>query len=757
MSRTLSKVGKVWSVIRRDGLWHALRHAWWLWRDAQTTVTSGQVLFVTSGIGDSALYRGRHVAEELRNHGFDASITTQDDRNLMRYIDRFDVFVLHRTMCTPSIMKFIAKAKTIGRTVIFETDDLTFDPSLFHDTIAYQNLSSLEKGQYSQGQSHCIVNDDEIMYATTSTETLARALRAKGKKVFVVPNKMSNDFVALAESANQEKLPSDDSAVRIGYFSGTATHDRDFQVMTEALLKVMQTYKQVELVLVGPLQLDERFDLYEERIIRKSYAPKKEHFKNIGLCDIAVAPLEIGDPFCEAKSEIKFTEAGLMHVPVVASATEVYQAAIEHGHDGFVAGSTDEWFEYMEALVCDASRRQSMGQAAYQKVMRTWTTAAVGNTDYYTFLRHVTDRIKEEDIEPLLNSGNEIDTAIIIANWNGKKYLKRCLESLREQHDQSFHVIIAENNSTDGSLAFIKKEYPEVSWISFAENMGFAHANNAAINAAFLRKNIRYIVTLNNDTECDKYYVMHLRQAMLNNELKGVGSVQPKVLNYYEKEKIDATGVVVACEFSSVNRGREEEDRGQYDQQTDILGPSASAAMYTRKALEDVKLPHEGYFDRDYFAYYEDVDLLWRLRTAGYGSVFVSQSLVYHVHSATGHSYSPFKAFHIHRNHFYNIIKLAPLPFFIYLVPVMAVRYVLLILSVLHKQGASAKLQTNLDKNRGQSVARIVLRSWREILGSRKNLLRKRRFIQKKRVISAWAFWRLMRAHRISLRDVIFK
>lgn len=757
MKRILTKTGKGLSLIQRDGFGHAIKHAWWLWRESRTQVTEGHVLYVTSGIGDSALYRGHHAAEELRKHDFQVSVTNQDDRNLIRYIDRFHVFVLHRTMCTPRIMQFIKAAKKANRTILFETDDLTFDAELFKTTNAYKNTSRLERNQYSKGQSHCIVNDPEIPFATASTEPLAEALRERGKNVFVVPNKMSEHFVKLSEQAYQEAPKRDPRRMRIGYFSGTATHDRDFAVVTDTLLNILEKFPQVELLIVGPLELDKRFNRYKTQIIRKLYAPKKEHFANIASCNITLAPLEVGDSFCEAKSAIKFAEAALVRVPIVASATKAYEDAIEDGVTGYTATTANEWEKKLTDLILDHKKCETIGNAAYIKVIKHDTTRTIGNTAFHVFLRQKIDGIAEESIQPLRESYSHIDTAIVIATWNGKQYLRGCLDSLERQTDQSFHTIVAENGSTDSTLDMLKNEYPNISWIRFVENTGFARANNAGIRAALKEKHIRFIITLNNDTEMDSDYIAKIREAAIENINKGIASVQPKVLNYYRQKEIDATGVVTAHEFSAINRGRGEYDSGQYDDKKDILGPSASAALYTREALEKSMLPFEGYFDQDYFAYYEDVDLLWRLRFLGYKSIFVPEARVYHVHSATGRSYSPFKAFHIHRNHFYNLIKLAPFAYLFLLIPMMFWRYILLVMSVLEHRGASSKLRDNVRREKGDSMMRIVFRSWRGVWQARKSLIRKRKFIQKRRKISTKETLDLMNKYHIPLKEIIFK
>ncbi len=773
MKRFLLKIGKFWSLIQRDGFFRATQRAWGLVLVSLRKVGEGQVLYITGGIGDSALYRGAHPVEELNKHGFSASTTTQDNPFLLAYLDRFDVFVLHRVSCSSRIHKFLDGAQARGKTILFETDDLTFDEKKVSKTNAYKLMNALERTQYEGGQSHCVLEHPSVKYATTTTEPLARHLQAIGKEVFVVPNKLSQEFVHLADQAlTQNTEIKDEEIFTIGYFSGSASHDHDFAVATQALLKILEDFKSVRLFIAGPLKLDERFDAFSERISFSPYVSRKEHFTNIARCDVNIAPLEIGDDFCESKSAIKYYEAGIMAVPTIASKTEVYDQVIEDGRTGFVVEDKKQWYEKLKKCVQDKELCKKMGATAYNDVHENHTTLTRGNESYYTFLRQCIDGSIAEDITPLSMADRQVDTVVVIVNWNLKELLEKCLQSLRRQTDQNFKVIVVDNGSTDGSLEMIKSSYDDISWIAFDHNMGFAHPTNAGFRAALSLPSVKNVIALNNDSACDRDYINQMRLSIESlrgryDDVPCVGAIQPKVLNYYDKQKLDTTGVLTSIEMSARNRGIGQQDIGQFDsaKQQKVFGPSGSAALFTREALEATMLPHAGFFDKDYFAYYEDVDLAWRLHSAGFDVQYVPNAMVYHVHSATGGNASSFKAFHIHRNHFYNMLKNAPIYYFPILVVLIIWRYFMTILSVIFKSGPASRLQNTQRKSKKndagsqnkESLARIVIRSWSDVWRNLRSTLRKRRYISSRRKRSSFSFFGAISRHYVSLTTIIFK
>lgn len=390
MNLYLIKIGKVWQAVRRDGPVRAVRRIVDALVQTLKPVGRGDVLFVTGGVGDSALYRTRHVAEELRKHGFACSVTIQDNPFLTKYASRFSVFVFHRTLFTPTVAALITAIKAAGKTVIFDTDDLVHDPRYLQHMDYYKKMNVLERKLYDNGVGGEIVRDPYVEVATVTTTFLADALRTEGKRAIVVPNRASDADVANAAKGMRARAqcPNANDSVRMGYFSGTISHNKDFATITDVLMRLLTAYPYVQLFLVGPLDVESALvRQFRNRITQLPYAMRPQHFANIASCDINLAPLEYGNPFCEAKSELKFFEAGLVKVPTVAVANQTYREAIADGVDGFVAADAAEWEDKLSRLITDANLRRTMGEKAYHTAMTRYTTVSADNEEYYTYLR----------------------------------------------------------------------------------------------------------------------------------------------------------------------------------------------------------------------------------------------------------------------------------------------------------------------------------------------------------------------------------
>jgi GT2 family glycosyltransferase/glycosyltransferase involved in cell wall biosynthesis len=765
----------------------------------------GDILFVASGVsGASTTHRVFHIAEELRTQNFKVSIIHQSSPLLQRQVNRFSIFIFHHATQTNKLDKFVKKLNQTKKVLIFDTDDLNFDKKIFQQTEAYQHLNALEKKQYTDGLGNFLLKNKSVKFVTTTTNFLANRLQTYGKHTFKVVNKLSQSDLKRAKLARQ-KNNKEFGKITIGYFSGSKSHDRDFATITDVLLVILEENEKVQLYLMGALKLDQRFDKFKTRIKHKSFVARKNYFQEVARCDITIAPLEIGDAFCESKSELKFFESASVKVPVVAAGTQVFREVIRNGVDGFVANSEKEWYEKLSILIQNKALREKIGKKAYQTALKKYTTNNQDNLEYYNFLRNILNGVESVEISKEL-SDEKKDTAVIIANWNGAEYLQRCLKSLENQTDQNFTVILVDNGSQDNSVQLVKNDFAWVSIICLKENMGFAHPNNVGIQLAFLNSHIKYIITLNNDTEADEDYIKTMREVIEKSEKgqaleisseekvdeikeienrdidKGIfhkttGAIQPKLKNFYQKTKIDTTGVLTAFEFSAVNRGHGEEDKGQFEKTEIVFGPSASASLYTRTALELVDLSQGEYFDQDYFAYYEDVDLAWRMHLVGFQTIYTPQALVFHVHSATGINYSAFKAFHIHRNHYFNILKNAPFFTLLKISLFMPFRYLLLIASVFKGEGASAQMVakkttskvglnskskdinyiTTHKKQKEAGVVKVVFQAWWSVLIFLPKMLKKRKLIQKNKKISNQEIKEIFQKHKVSVRDCIFK
>jgi GT2 family glycosyltransferase len=317
-----------------------------------------------------------------------------------------------------------------------------------------------------------------------------------------------------------------------------------------------------------------------------------------------------------------------------------------------------------------------------------------------------------------------IKTAIIIVNWNGKKYLKDCFNSLREQTKKDFKVIFVDNGSQDGSADFVRKNYPETEIKEISRNMGFAAGYNLGMRIAMKDDNIENIIVLNNDTKLDEKFVEKISNCAERHP--SAAAIQPKVLNFFDKKMIDCAGIYISRDGTAHNRGYGS-GAEKYDQEKEIFGANGTASLFRRTALEKIKMADGGFFDRDFFAFYEDVDLAWRLNYAGFQSFFCPEALVYHVHSGTAGKSSLMKAYYLHRNYFFTVIKNYPRGKLVKTLFWRFLSYIDLVLNVIRKKKKETEYVAGYGKGK---VALVILKAWGSVIYNIPVLMKKRRFVK---------------------------
>ncbi|HJV65333.1 MAG TPA: glycosyltransferase family 2 protein, partial [Geomonas sp.] len=173
--------------------------------------------------------------------------------------------------------------------------------------------------------------------------------------------------------------------------------------------------------------------------------------------------------------------------------------------------------------------------------------------------------------------------SIIIVNWNGLEHLPDCLASLKRQSFRDFEVVLVDNGSTDGSLAYLRAEHPWVELVELPENRGFAGGNNAGLAKA----RGELIVTLNNDTEAEPSFLSEL--VAVADRHPQAGMVGARILNYFRPERVDSLGLAFCRDAMSRGdyRGRDFRELSLEPVQ-EILIPSACVALYRRRMLEEI-------------------------------------------------------------------------------------------------------------------------------------------------------------------------
>ena len=320
------------------------------------------------------------------------------------------------------------------------------------------------------------------------------------------------------------------------------------------------------------------------------------------------------------------------------------------------------------------------------------------------------------DLSPLIS--------IVIVNWNGLRFLDKCLSSLARQSYRPFEVIMVDNGSTDGSLEFVRTGFPDTIIIENRENLGFAAANNQGIRIA----KGKYIATLNNDTEVDRDWLRNIVDAAESSD-KQIGMWAPKILSMQEPNRIDSVGgLLIYRDGIARGRGRSEEDRGQYDRVEEVFFPSACSALYLKKMLDEI-----GYFDDDFFAYCEDTDLGLRARLAGWKAVSVPDAVTYHHYSGSTGRYSEMKAFLVERNHVWIVLKNLPVAMIAFMPFYTLKRWLVQFLHMIYGKGATSKYVREVSPAK---IAFALIRAYISAVKGLPAILRKRQAVRKHRVVS---------------------
>lgn len=331
--------------------------------------TFKDVLFI-NGVDYNALphpprYRVQHQIEQLKANNIDCdeSFYLTLDINQVR---NYRVFIIFRCPYTDEIGKFIRLAKKLNKVVIYDIDDLVIDTK-YTNTIKYlDTMSDEERRGYDEG----VNNMQKVLRmcdaVITTTERLAQELQNYSPKVFINRNTASEKMLDLSERAFSVccKDKHDSQKVKLGYFSGSITHNDDFILILPAVAKLMKTYQQVELHIVGLLDIPEELAEYSDRIIGHPFVGWQKLPELIASIDINLAPLE-ESIFNEAKSENKWVEAALVRVPTIASNLGAFKKMIEHDKTGILCDTVEEWYIELEKLVIDENKRKRIGKRAY--------------------------------------------------------------------------------------------------------------------------------------------------------------------------------------------------------------------------------------------------------------------------------------------------------------------------------------------------------------------------------------------------------
>jgi len=335
------------------------------------------VLFINgcdSSVPHPARYRVTHQREQLIAN----NISTEEVYyvNLkLEQVKYAHTFIFFRCPHTPTIEKFIEIAKSLNRKVLFDIDDLVVDTK-YTNTIKYiSEMTEDEKALYDDGVNRMGKTLKLCEGAITTTERLAHELGKYVPEVYINRNTASERMYELSEAVNINR---EDDEVRIGYFSGSITHNDDFRLVMPVITDVLKRYKNVRLYIVGELELPEELSEFKSQIVVSPFLDWEKLPELIASVDINIAPLE-ESIFNEAKSENKWVEAALVKVVTVASDVGAFKQMIQHGKTGFLCKNEKEWTEVLDSLINNQALRRSIALNAYNYAKQNCLTLYSGH------------------------------------------------------------------------------------------------------------------------------------------------------------------------------------------------------------------------------------------------------------------------------------------------------------------------------------------------------------------------------------------
>ena len=438
-------------------------------------------------------------------------------------IEAADALIIWRAPWDERIAAAVDAARRGGAKIVFDVDDLMVVPELARreiiDGIRTQNLSEGPvRDHYARIRSTMTAAD----LCIASTEELAEHMRRALMPTTVLPNGVDHATIAASRLAARRRAAGpDDCLVRIGYAGGSRTHQRDFALCADAVAAVLRARPECRLVAFRAadgsqpcLDVEEFPALQglEGQIEWRTLVPLERLPDEIARFDINLAPLEVGNPFCEAKSELKFFEAALADVPTVASPTGPFRRAIRSGQTGFLATTSGEWREALTRLVAEAPLRRRVARAARREAL--WRFGPERRAELMGSLLDLLHgrrraanafalkiRCRDAHLREPPIPDHEIvfaadrlataDVTVVVPLYNYASYVEEALNSVRAQTLAELDLVVVEDRSTDNSLA-VALRWLEVNAARFNRvlllrnrvNAGLAATRNAGFDAA---------------------------------------------------------------------------------------------------------------------------------------------------------------------------------------------------------------------------------------------------------------------------------
>jgi glycosyltransferase involved in cell wall biosynthesis len=343
---------------------------------------------------DSSTFRYRvfNMVEALEYAEPSASaawLTSQDGSEAFEVIDDVDILVICRTLYEPHVAALITRAKALGKRVLFDIDDLIFDTRYAQIVMASIDLPITEKtlrnwvGKIERCGATLRLCDGAI---TTNDFLAERIVEFADTPVWVIPNFLNNAQLDISAEARRSRDALERTEdIRLGYFSGSATHNRDFALAEPAVARLLAADPRVSLRIVGFAPSSEHLARFAQRV---EILPLMD-FVNLQLAlaevDINLAPLQ-ENVFTNCKSDLKYSEAAAVGTATIASPVHAFSRSISHGVNGFLASAVD-WYDILVEQAERIHDLPKIAEAAVADALERYTPKAQAAAIRHALLR----------------------------------------------------------------------------------------------------------------------------------------------------------------------------------------------------------------------------------------------------------------------------------------------------------------------------------------------------------------------------------
>jgi len=328
--------------------------------------------------GPSKRYRVFNHIEALTLLGLKAEwIWDIDSRiNDLEFLSKFSIVVAFRSGWNERVSLFFKNLEELAIPIVYDIDDLVFEPTMVEEIDSYRRMDLEQQASYRSGVDSIRYTLSQCDYITTSTNYLRECLIESFKKpVFVVP------FGVNLRQIEISKMLSDtfEGPKFIGYLSGTNSHQADFAVVAPAIRRILEEYDDVYLKLIGYLDVDQYLSGLEHRICKVDFMDWQYLMIETATCYVNLAPFDVSSSFCRSKSELKFVEAAISGVPLIASAVPSFCEIIKQGVNGFIAQNEGEWYQCIKVLIDSPSLRNKIAIEAKLTAARSYYPVNIGS------------------------------------------------------------------------------------------------------------------------------------------------------------------------------------------------------------------------------------------------------------------------------------------------------------------------------------------------------------------------------------------